>query len=200
MGELHFSAAPRGCQLQNSICVVCIPLTTPGQWEGLQAARQALLISICKWPRETSLSRDLSLPWGLLVEGRRYDWLLLNKAWLGSLWSCLLCSDQRSADGPARRLSQARSRLDLSPQATEQTPLRKMMAASGGLMRWRSSSSPGQLLSLAWISAGNFAYVGTCLQLTPTNVCQWTNYHQGEELRNYEMCRHLCSHTNGLCS
>lgn len=65
--------------------------------------------------------------------------------------------------------------LDLIPPGCKAERPRKAVATSGMKMRWQSPSSPGQALSAAWISAVDFAYVGTCLQLTPTNVCHWTN-------------------------
>ena len=89
MGELHFSSAPRGCQLQNLICALCIHLTAR-QSKGFRAARETVLINICKWPSKTSLSPGFIPCLGYQVEGRiRCDWSPLNKAWLGSLWRCL---------------------------------------------------------------------------------------------------------------
>lgn len=136
--------------------------------------------NICKWPSKTSLSPSFIPSLGYQVEGRRrYDWSPLNKAWLGTLWRCLLRWDGHlptvQPDPSARRGQGSIS----TPEAAEQKPPRETVAASAETMRWHSSSRPGQPLLAAWFSAVGFAYVGTCSQLTPTNVCQWTNYHQG---------------------
>ena len=179
MRELRFSSTPRGCQLQSLICALCIPLTAR-QSKGLRAARETVLINICKWPSKTSLSPSFIPSLGNQVGGRgRYDWSPFNKAWLGSLWRCLLHWDGHlptvQPDPSARRGQGSIS----TSEAAEQKPPRKTVASSAEMTRWYSSSSPGQPLSAAWFSAVGFAYVGTCSQLTPTNVCQWTNYHQG---------------------
>lgn len=143
MGELRFSSTPRGCQLQSLICALCIPLTAR-QSKGLGAARETVLTSICKWPSKTSLSPSFIPSLGYQVEGRRrYDWSPLNKAWLGTLWRCFLRWDGHlptvQPDPSARRGQGSIS----TPEAAEQKPPRKTVAASAETMRWHSSSRPG---------------------------------------------------------
>lgn len=153
-------------------------LSLPRQSQGLQAARQALLISICNRPSKTSLFPKLHPSPGASRWKGEED--MIGRPYIRPGWKVSGGCSCVKIGGPPRGLARPRARrgreLDLIP------PSRTSKEDSCHV--WRDDEmalflQPGQPLSASWISAVDFTCVGNCLQLTPTTVWQWTNYHQG---------------------